>query len=498
MEDIILEMKHVTMDFPGVRALDDVSFLLKRGEIHALVGENGAGKSTLMKILLGLYKPVNGEIHLNGERVKISSPTDALSLGISMMHQEISLVNQMSVCENIWLGREKDFSRHGVLDVKARLQKTQALLQRLKIPLDPHATVGSLSIANMQLVEIARAVSYDSRIIIMDEPTSALTNEEVSVLFDIIRDLSSNGVGIIFISHKLEELLTICDAITVLRDGKYVASCAASSVDKAQLVKLIAGREIKELYPKDSSCPGETLLEVRDLCKEGVFQNVSFQVRRGEILGICGLMGAGRTEILEAIFGVNPADSGEIVIKGKPVTIRNPGQAIKSGLGFVTEDRLHKGIIGKIPVKVNISIAYIKSICKAIFLNTRKELADCRSIVDSLQIKVSNINQIGASLSGGNQQKVIIGRSLLTNPEIMLLDEPTRGIDVGSKSQIYRLMNDLAKQGMAIVMVSSEMPEVMGMSDRIIVVSKGRITAEVERNDFDQERLMEAAFLGQV
>ena len=350
----------------------------------------------------------------------------------------------------------------------------------------------------MQLVEIARAVSYDSRIIIMDEPTSALTNEEVSVLFDIIRDLSSNGVGIIFISHKLEELLTICDAITVLRDGKYVASCAASSVDKAQLVKLIAGREIKELYPKDSSCPGETLLEVRDLCKEGVFQNVSFQVRRGEILGICGLMGAGRTEILEAIFGVNPADSGEIVIKGKPVTIRNPGQAIKSGLGFVTEDRLHKGIIGKIPVKVNISIAYIKSICKAIFLNTRKELADCRSIVDSLQIKVSNINQIGASLSGGNQQKVIIGRSLLTNPEIMLLDEPTRGIDVGSKSQIYRLMNDLAKQGMAIVMVSSEMPEVMGMSDRIIVVSKGRITAEVERNDFDQERLMEAAFLGQV
>lgn len=496
MEDIILEMKHVTMDFPGVRALDDVSFLLKRGEIHALVGENGAGKSTLMKILLGLYKPVNGEIHLNGERVKISSPTDALSLGISMMHQEISLVNQMSVCENIWLGREKDFSRHGVLDVKARLQKTQALLQRLKIPLDPHATVGSLSIANMQLVEIARAVSYDSRIIIMDEPTSALTNEEVSVLFDIIRDLSSNGVGIIFISHKLEELLTICDAITVLRDGKYVASCAASSVDKAQLVKLIAGREIKELYPKDSSCPGETLLEVRDLCKEGVFQNVSFQVRRGEILGICGLMGAGRTEILEAIFGVNPADSGEIVIKGKPVTIRNPGQAIKSGLGFVTEDRLHKGIIGKIPVKVNISIAYIKSICKAIFLNTRKELADCRSIVDSLQIKVSNINQIGASLSGGNQQKVIIGRSLLTNPEIMLLDEPTRGIDVGSKSQIYRLMNDLAKQGMAIVMVSSEMPEVMGMSDRIIVVSKGRITAEVERNDFDQERLMEAAFLG--
>lgn len=498
MEDIILEMKHVTMDFPGVRALDDVSFLLKRGEIHALVGENGAGKSTLMKILLGLYKPVNGEIHLNGERVKISSPTDALSLGISMMHQEISLVNQMSVCENIWLGREKNFSRHGVLDVKARLQKTQALLQRLKIPLDPHATVGSLSIANMQLVEIARAVSYDSRIIIMDEPTSALTNEEVSVLFDIIRDLSSNGVGIIFISHKLEELLTICDAITVLRDGKYVASCAASSVDKAQLVKLIAGREIKELYPKDSSCPGETLLEVRDLCKEGVFQNVSFQVRRGEILGICGLMGAGRTEILEAIFGVNPADSGEIVIKGKPVTIRNPGQAIKSGLGFVTEDRLHKGIIGKIPVKVNISIAYIKSICKAIFLNTRKELADCRSIVDSLQIKVSNINQIGASLSGGNQQKVIIGRSLLTNPEIMLLDEPTRGIDVGSKSQIYRLMNDLAKQGMAIVMVSSEMPEVMGMSDRIIVVSKGRITAEVERNDFDQERLMEAAFLGQV
>lgn len=494
MSDTILEVKNIVMEFPGVRALDNVQFSLQKGEIHALIGENGAGKSTLMKILLGLYKATAGEIYFEGKQVFIHSPTDALRLGISMIHQEISLVSTMTVDENIWLGREKDFCSRGFLNVGKRMKKTKALLERIGIHLNPEEPVKNLSIASMQLVEIVRAVSYDSKVIIMDEPTSALTSEEIENLLKIIRDLARQGVAIIFISHKLEELLGVCDRVTVLRDGQFVATKKIEEIDKNELVKLIVGREITDMYPKRQPDIGACIFEVQDLNKKGVFEHISFQLHKGEILGFCGLMGAGRTEILEAIFGIEKFDSGQIVIDGKQVELSTPKSAIQHGLGMVTEDRLRRGVIHKLSVKVNLSIAYITRICKWLFIQTKRENEDCTRMIEELKVKVSNPNQVVSSLSGGNQQKVIIGRCLLTEPKVLMLDEPTRGIDVGSKAEIYKLMNRLAQEGLGIIMVSSELPEVMGMSDRILVISKGRIAACVDRADFDQERLMSAAF----
>lgn len=493
-ETVLIQVDRIMKRFPGVLALNNVHLDLRVGEVLGLIGENGAGKSTLMNILLGSFPPDEGEMQFKGKPYKPHSPSDALKTGISMIHQEISLVHSMSVAENIWIGRENKFSQFGVMSVKKRLKATKDLLSRCGIDLDPEAKVSELSIANMQLVEVARAVSYDSDVIIMDEPTSALTNSEIDKLYAIIRDLSSKGKGIIFISHKLDELFDVCNRVTVMRDGQYVTTRSIDDISQDELVTLMVGREIKDMYPKETVNLGDVALEVKNLTRKGSFKDISFQVHRGEILGFCGLMGAQRTEIMQAIFGIDRPSSGEILLDGTPIRNRSTDQAINNKIAMVTEDRLRRGAIHKLSVKVNMSLAYLKTICKVGFVDRKKENEDCLDMVEKMSIKVSSLDQTIGSLSGGNQQKVIIGKWLLTEPEVLILDEPTRGIDVGSKAEIYKLIGELAKQQKAIIMISSDLPEVMGISDRILVVREGQIVAEKQRGEFSQDVLMKHAF----
>lgn len=490
----VLEMSGISKNFGGVKALKNVSINLKKGEALALIGENGAGKSTLMKILLGIYCPNSGTMVLKDKLFSPKSPTDALNSGISMIHQEISLFPALSISKNIWIGREDRFAKFGIIDEKAEIEATRQLLGKLKISLDPNQIVSSLSVASMQLVEIIRAVSYDSDIIIMDEPTSALTNVETDKLFNIVRDLLNQGKSIVFISHKLEELFTICDRVTVLKDGTFVTTKNMDEINKEQLVALMVGRECTELFPKEEVEFGETLLEVKNLSRTGYFEDISFSVKAGEILGFCGLMGAGRTEIVQGLFGIDKISGGKIYIKGKKVKILNTSDSIKNGIAMVTEDRLRSGAIHMHSVKANMSLAYLEVICNFGFVDEKKETEDVTKMIKSMSIKVADENQIIGSLSGGNQQKVIIGKWLLTSPDILILDEPTRGIDVGAKSEIYKLIGALAKAGKAIILISSELPEVMGISDRILVVKGGKIVGESLRAEFNEEGLMNIAF----
>ncbi|MGI6334495.1 MAG: sugar ABC transporter ATP-binding protein [Saccharofermentanales bacterium] len=492
--DIILEMKGICKSFAGVQALDNVDFNLRKGEVHALIGENGAGKSTLMNILLGMIKQDSGEIFFKGKHVNFKNPLTALNNGISMIHQEICLVPQMDVAENIWLGRENKFQSFGMLNIPKRLEATKALLNKLEIHVNPQALVKNISIANMQLVELARAISYEADIIIMDEPTSALTNVEIELLYKIVRNLSARGVSIIFISHKIEEIFQICQRVTVLRDGRFIATHNCAEIDKDKLISQIVGRELTNMFPKTHSVIGEIVLEVNDLNKSGVFSNINFNLRKGEILGFCGLMGAGRTEIMSAIFGLDLPDSGEIIIDGRSIKIGNPSQAISHGIGMVTEDRLRLGALHGLPVFMNLSLATLLKFSKLRLINFKKEKTACVTMVEKLSITLSTINQLMKTLSGGNQQKVILGKWLMTNPKILILDEPTRGIDVGSKAEIHKIISELASQGMSIILVSSELPEILGMSDRIIVIGKGEIKLECSRAEATQEKLMTAAF----
>lgn len=490
----LLEMHGICKRFPGVRALDRVSFELNKGEAHALIGENGAGKSTLMKVLLGSYQPDEGTMVYKGENYAPKFPADALKMGISMIHQELTLVPNMSVAENIWIGRENRFAHFGVLSPKKRLEATNELLSQMKIDLDPDIEVAKLSVANMQLVEIARAVSYDSDIIIMDEPTSALTNREIGKLYAIIRDLLAKEKSVVFISHKLEELYAICSRITVLRDGQFVSSNRVEDITHDELIRQMVGRELENMYPKEDVEIGGVVFEARDLCREDFFRNISFKVRRGEILGFCGLMGAGRTEIMQGIFGIDKLSSGKILINGNEVRIKNTRQAIVNRIAMVTEDRLRRGAIHKLSVRINLSLAYLKRICRLGFIDFKHEKQDCKKMIDVMEIKVASMEQEIGSLSGGNQQKAILGKWLLTEPEVLILDEPTRGIDVGSKAEIYKLVGRHAREGKAIIVVSSELPEIMGICDRILVVKNGEIVGEEMRKDFNQEALMKAAF----
>ncbi|AYH41409.1 D-xylose ABC transporter ATP-binding protein [Christensenella minuta] len=494
MMETILEMKKITKIFPGVRALDEVDFDLRKGEIHALIGENGAGKSTLMKALLGMYEIDGGEIWFKGEKVNFKGPNDALHAGISMIHQEISLVQTMSAAENIWMGRTGRFTKMGIIDHKRLMRETRELCARLGIQIDPAAVVETLSVANMQLVELVRAVSYNADVIVMDEPTSALTDAEIELLYKIVRDLAVKGTSIIFISHKLEEIFEICDRVTIMRDGQYIDCRDTTDIGHDELIKLIAGREINNIYTKDRFEKGDVALEVKNLSSTGTFRNVSFAVRKGEILGFCGLMGAGRSEIMRAVFGIDPYDSGEVLIRGKKAAIKSPQDAIKNGIGMVTEDRLRQGAIHSLDIKTNMSLPFLPQLSKMGFVYNAKEKEQCERMAQKMSVNmVSFANNIG-SLSGGNQQKVIIGRWLLMDPDILILDEPTRGIDVGAKSEIYKIMNDLAKQGMAIIMVSSEMPEILGMSDRIAVVREGEIVCVMENEGLEQQTLLAHAF----
>ena len=491
----ILTMTGISKVFGGVIALDNVQFNLRAGEVHALIGENGAGKSTLMKVLLGLHKRDGGEIVFNGRAVAFADPSEALRNGVSMIHQEVNLVHQMSVSENIWLGREQLYMTMGMINTKKRDQATKDLLQSLEIEIDPTAAVKSLSIGQMQLIELARAVSYDPRIIIMDEPTSALTDQEVEKLYRIIRSLTAKGVAIVFISHKLEELYRICDRVTVMRDGHYVGCYMMSDVSNEMLIKMITGRTVDQMFAKEKVALGDVALEVRNLSRDNVCSEINFSVRSGEVVGFCGLMGAGRSEILRAIFGVDKRTSGEILINGKKAIINCPSDAVACGMGMVTEDRLRQGAIYTMSVMHNATIAVFHKLFNRIGYNSpKKELKLFKEKANDLSVKYDSPNSRIGSLSGGNQQKVIIERWLLTNPSVLLLDEPTRGIDVGSKAEIYTLINRMSKEGRAVVMVSSEMPELLSLCDRIMVVREGRIVYETTREEATQETLMNYAF----
>lgn len=487
-----LEAEGISKFFPGVKALNKVSLRVKPGTVHALMGENGAGKSTLMKCLIGIYRPDDGVIRIKGEPVQFADTLDALRSGISMIHQELNLVPHMTVAENIWLGREP--MKYGFVD-HAKLNKiTQDLLIKLNIRLKADQMVGDLSIAAQQMVEIAKAVSWNADIVIMDEPTSALTEGEVAHLFTIIRDLRTQGKAIIYISHKMDEIFAITDEVSVFRDGSWVASEQTASYTRQSLITQMVGRELTQLFPKFNNDIGEEVLTVRNLTQKDKFHDISFGVRRGEILGVAGLVGAGRSEVMESLFGMTSFDSGEVLIDGVPTKISSPSVAIEKGLAFLTEDRKKSGLFLVLSVMENMSIVNMPEYsAKGGFVSHVQMAKDCMEQIRRLNIKTPTMDQIINNLSGGNQQKVLIARWLLAQPKILILDEPTRGIDVGAKAEIYRLISELANRGVAIIMVSSELPEILGMSDRVMVMHEGRITGILDKEDADQETIMSLA-----
>jgi inositol transport system ATP-binding protein len=489
----LLSLEGIRKEFPGVLALDNVQLRIRKGSVHALMGENGAGKSTLMKIIAGIYQPDAGEIRLRGEPVTLKSPLDALEHGIAMIHQELQLMNWMTIAENIWIRREPR-NRFGLIDHGRMAEMTRELFARLNLSLDPGTQVSELTVAQKQMVEIARAVSYESRILIMDEPTSALTEREVEHLFAIIRDLKARDIGIIYITHKMNELFEIADEFTVFRDGKYIGTHASTDVTRDDIIRMMVGREITNMFPK-IECPiGDIILEVKDLTVPGVFQDISFSLRRGEILGLAGLVGSKRSNVAEALFGVHPASSGEILIDNKPVTINSPNEAMGHGMAFLTEDRKETGCFLTLNCLENIQSALItRSHVKAGFVDEKTVTRLAEDMAAKLRVKTPNLQEIVENLSGGNQQKLLIARWLLTKPRILILDEPTRGIDVGAKSEIHRLITGLAAEGVAVLMISSELPEVLGMSDRIMVMHEGRVSGFLDRADADQVKIMDLA-----
>ncbi|MFK0331931.1 sugar ABC transporter ATP-binding protein [Rhizobium sp. NPDC090275] len=491
--DGLLAIEGIRKEFPGVVALDDVKLRIWPGTVHALMGENGAGKSTLMKIIAGIYQPDAGEIRLRGMPVTLKSPLDALEQGIAMIHQELALMNWMTVAENIWIRREPK-NRFGLIDHAKMVEMTQELFARLNIVLDPKAQVSELTVAQKQMVEIARAVSYESSILIMDEPTSALTDREVEHLFAIIRDLRSRGIGIVYITHKMNELFEIADEFTVFRDGKYVGTHSSKDVTRDDIIRMMVGREITDMFPK-VDCPiGDVILDVKNLTIPGVFYDISFSIRRGEILGLAGLVGSKRSNVAEALFGVHPANSGEILIDGKPVAIANPSEAMAYGLAFLTEDRKETGCFLSLNCLENIQSALItRSHVKAGFVDQATVTKLAEDMAAKLRVKTPNLQETVENLSGGNQQKLLIARWLLTKPRILILDEPTRGIDVGAKSEIHRLITGLAAEGVAVLMISSELPEVLGMSDRIMVMHEGHVSGFLDRAEATQVKIMDLA-----
>ncbi|KGT92709.1 D-ribose transporter ATP-binding protein [Enterobacter cancerogenus] len=489
----VLEVEQVRKAFPGVVALDDVSLKIRPGSVHALMGENGAGKSTLMKIISGMYQPDSGCIRLRGEEIVLTSPLAAQQAGIAMIHQELLLMNSMTVAENIWIRREPR-NRFGLIDHDAMHEQTEALLTRLKLDLDPEALISELSMASRQMVEIAKAVSLDADVLIMDESTSSITETEVAHLFNIIRDLRDSGIGIVYITHKMNELYEIADEFTVFRDGKYVATHDASSVTREEIIKMMVGREITQLFPKEDVPMGDVALSVEGLALDGVFQDVSFDLRAGEILGFAGLVGSGRSNVAETLFGVTPATAGTIALSGKKLVMSSAYKAIRHGMAMLTEDRKETGCFLALDIQENMQIAAIhENYCHIGIVDEARLEADCNDICQKLRVKTPNMHECIENLSGGNQQKVLICRWLLTKPRILILDEPTRGIDVGAKAEIHRLIVELARQGVAIILISSELPEVLGMSDRILVMHEGRVTGIVDAATADQTSIMSLA-----
>ncbi len=486
------EMRNISKAFPGVQALDAVSLRICPGEVLALVGENGAGKSTLIKILCGAHHADAGEIFIRGRRVHIRSPLDARALGIAAIYQELSLFPNMSVAENIFISRLPKRQGLPMVNWPRLREEARHALGTIGARFDPSARVGDLSVAGQQMIEIARAVSSDARVIIMDEPTSALSEHEVNTLFQVIAALKQRGVGIIYITHRLEEVFQVADRITVLRDGKHVGDLPISEADKEKVVQMMVGRSLN-LFPKEPVPVGEEVIRVEGFSRHGAFSDISFSVRKGEILGMAGLMGAGRTEISRAIFGVDPRDSGEVYVEGHKVSINSPIDAIRSGLGLVPEDRKLQALILSMAVRENITLAHLRDFARAGIVSKARERKDAVRRVQELDIRTPSVEQKVANLSGGNQQKVVIAKWLGVRPKVLVLDEPTRGIDVGAKAAIHSLMCKLAASGVGIVMISSELPEIMAMSDRIIVLHEGTITARLTREQATQNTIMMAA-----
>ena len=493
MEQPILYMQNITKTFPGVIALDAVDFNLMRSEVHALVGENGAGKSTLIKILSGAIPKTSGEIYINEEQIEITNPLQAQSLGIAVIYQELMLAPTLSVAENILLGRFPLRSKF-FIDKKKLFTKAKHLTTMLGLQIDLNLPLQLLTIAQQQMIEVAKALSLNAQIIIMDEPSAVLTPHELEKLFQVISQLKKEGVSFIYISHRLDEIFRIADRVTVLRDGQVQGTQFTSDVKKSQIIKMMVGREIKSIKAEDNIKQSKkVILEVRDLSSASLSHPINLKLYQGEMLGIAGLVGAGRSELVSAIFGVNKKLSGQIYIAGKPVTINSPVDAVKCGLGFVPEDRKNQGLLSDMSVSENITITNLKHITSGWFIKKRKEVETTNSLVDRLKIRLSSIRQNINSLSGGNQQKVILGRWLDSNARIIIFDEPTRGIDVAAKSQIHQLMKQLIRQGVSIIMISSELPEILEMSDRIVVMHEGRITGELKREEATEEQIVTLA-----
>lgn len=492
MDEYILELKNITKRFSGVEVLHEVSFTLKPGEVHALLGENGAGKSTLVKVITGVHQPDGGEILLHGKSVRFSDPLESRQAGIAAIYQELSLFPDLDVAENIFVGRQPT-TRSGRLDWKRLYAEAGKLLTDLGVHLDLKQKARSLSIAQQQMIEIARAFSINARILIMDEPTSSLTLNEVADLFRLVRRLRDQGTAIIFISHKLEELFELADRVTVLRDGSYVDTCPLKEVTRDQLIRLMVGRTIDNLFPKQDVAAGEVALKVENLGCAGIFEGISFELRKGEILGMAGLVGAGRTDVARAIFGVTPPSAGRVFVEGQEVKITSPQQAIQLGLAYVPEDRQLHGLIAPMTLSSNISLPRLAHYARRGWLRDRIERKATFEAARQMEVRAKNLWQKARELSGGNQQKIVLAKWLSTNPRILILDEPTRGIDVGTKAAVHALMSQLAAQGMAILMISSELPEVLGMSDRVIVMHEGHMTAQFTRAEATQENIISAA-----
>ena len=488
----ILEMRKISKAFYGVQALNNVDFDVLRGETHALLGENGAGKSTLMKILSGAYQRDAGEIFFDGEKIEIPTPLAAQRIGISIIYQEFNLIPGLSVAENIFLGREP-VKGNGLINWRVLNKDAQELLERLHADISPTTLVDQLSVAEQQFVEIAKALSFGSKLIIMDEPTATLTPTEIERLFEVMRELKSRGVSIIYISHHLDEIFEVADRVTVLRDGEHVATDEVKNVDKDLIIRWMVGRDLVNTYPARTTSPGEVILEVRNLSRRGVLHDISFDLRRGEILGIAGLVGSGRTELVRALYGADPVDEAQVTLRGETVNVLSPKESIKNGLGLLPEDRKQEGLILEQSIKSNVTLSNLKRVLRGLLINHGDEKKMVDSYIQSLAIRTPSNQSLAKNLSGGNQQKVVLAKWLFTDSDILIFDEPTRGIDVGAKYEIYQLMNQLTENGKSIIMVSSELPEIIGVSDRVLVLHKGRITGEHLREDLNQELIMRNA-----
>lgn len=493
MSSELIEMRDICKSFSHVQVLDHVQFTLAKGEVHALVGENGAGKSTLMKILSGIHQSDSGTITFNGREVMFTGAKDAEKHGISVIHQELNIIPSLSVMDNMFAGKELTYGKSGILNRRVMRNRTKEALDRLGVQINPDVMAEDLSVGHQQMIEIAKALATNAQVIIMDEPTAALTENETKILFQVIRQLKNEEVSIIYISHRMEELFEICDRVTVLRDGQFIGMEDVSHTNYSEIVKMMVGRELGEQFPERERSNQSERIRVKNLGKKNVIKGINFTVRQGEILGIAGLMGSGRTEMMETLFGSRKKDDGEIFIDNQLVKIKKPSDAIRLGIGFITEDRKEKGLVLSESVRENIALTNLNTVSKAGWISKRKESDLVMNLIEKLGVKVSEPEQSVKSLSGGNQQKVVIGKWLGIQPKILVLDEPTRGVDVGAKQEIYKIMNELTQQGVAIIMISSELPEVLGMSDRVLVMHEGEIGGIMPREDANQEKIMHVA-----